>query len=418
MTAGDRLTIRARQLLTMEGPARLPPADGAPAREAGVVGLREDAVVVCRGGLVEAVLPADHPDAPAPDREVEQLMPTWVECHTHALFGGARHVDFALRNAGRPYVEILEAGGGILSTVAHTRAESAEVLEETLRERLMAFHARGVDVVEVKTGYGLSVEEELRHLRLIDAVARRVPVRVIRTCLAAHAVPPEFRERRGEWVEAIVGELLPRAVREGLVDQVDVFCDRGAYTVAEGRRVLEAGRALGLGLRVHAEELAWTGAARMAAELGAASADHLEHITGEDVAALAAADTAAVLLPLVTTFLDLPERAPARALVEAGVRVAVSTDYNPGSACSLDLSLAASLACSLHRLTPGEALRGVTRVPAEVLGVASAFGVIRPGARASFLSFSLPDWTAVPWLQGELAFRPEAGMRREGQAAG
>lgn len=408
----EAVCIHARQCLTFADPVLLPAAGAAPAREEGLVGLRENVWVHCAHGRVVRVTeepPGDLSEVRV--ERVDQLMPAWIDCHTHALFGGSRHADFARRNAGLPYVEILEAGGGILSTVRHTRAAEDEELVRTLQARLEAFRARGVAVVEVKTGYGLSVEEELRHLRLIDRVARQTPVRVVRTCLAAHALPPEYAGRRGAWIEAICDVLLPRAVDEGLVDQVDVFCDRGAYTVDEARRVLEAGRRLGLGLRVHAEELAHTGATRLAAELGAASADHLEHIDATDIAAMAAADTAAVLLPLVTTFLDLPERAPARALAEAGVRIAVSTDYNPGSACSLDLSLAVSQACSLHRLTPGEALRGVTRVPAEILGLADAYGTIAPGREAVFVATSLPDWSAIPWLQGELPFRPEAGFR-------
>ncbi|MFT4703793.1 MAG: imidazolonepropionase [Bradymonadia bacterium] len=335
--------------------------------------------------------------APRPRRHLRVLMPAWLECHTHAIFGGTRHEDFARRNAGTSYAEILEAGGGIMSSVTSSRAATDAVLLDTLLHRLELFWAQGVAVVEVKTGYALSLAQELRHLRLIREAGRVSPVHVVSTCLAGHTVPAESAADRDAYVSMVCDELLPAIVAENLADQFDVFCDRGAFTIAESRRLLEAASAAGLPLRVHAEELARTGATALACELAAKSADHLEHIDESDIAAMAAADVAAVLLPTVTVFLDLPERAPARALADAGVRIAVSTDFNPGSAHGLSLQLAVSLSCSLHKLTPAEALRGVTRVPAEVLGVDGRFGRIAAGYSATLLSFDVPDWSAVPW---------------------
>lgn len=391
MTGGDDTVYAAKQLLTCDA--------SRDARGDALVAEIPDGAVRVQDGRVTWVgaLAELPPDAPAPRHTHPVLMPAWVECHTHAIFGGTRHADFARRNAGVTYAEILEAGGGIQSTVSATRATPTEELAETLRSRLRDFWLQGVAVVEVKTGYGLDLDEELRHLRIIRDVASTTPVHVVPTCLAAHTVPAEWRDDRAGYVAMICDELLPRVADEGLADQVDVFCDRGAFSVAESRQVLERAHDLGFALRVHAEELAHTGATQLACALGAASADHLEWINEFDVAAMAAADVAAVLLPTVTTFLDLPHRAPARSLAQAGVRLAVSTDFNPGSAHGASLQLALSLSCSLHKLTPAEALAGVTRVPAEILGVSDTFGVIRPGAAGAFVAFDVPDWRAIPY---------------------
>ena len=251
--------------------------------------------------------------------------------------------------------------------------------------------------VEVKTGYGLSVEHELRHLRLIREAAAESPVRVVVTCLAGHVIPPERENDRSGYITDITDRLLPRAVNQGLVDQVDVFCDRGALTVMESRRILTAGQTLGLGVRIHAEQLSASGATLLSAEVNARSADHLDYIDDADIEAMRKADVAAGLLPLCTVFLDVAKRPPARALVDAGVRVAVSTDFNPGSAHSPNLALAASLACSLFKLTPGEALRGVTRVPAEILNLGDRLGRLRAGSDARIVGFDVSDWRDIPW---------------------
>ena len=386
-----RAAVYARQLITLDG-------SGA--------GLIENALVHVDEGVVSWVgRQQDAPDFDAIRVDAVVVMPAWVECHTHSIFGGSRHGDFRRRNAGETYAAILEAGGGIMSTVTATRRASDEELRDSLAERLDRFYESGVSLVEVKTGYGLDFDEELRHLRLIAEVAASSSAEVVATCLAAHTVPAEWRHDRDGYLRMICDDLLPEVARCGLAEQVDVFSDRGAFTVEESRRVLTRAAELGFELRVHAEELAQTGATQLACELGARSADHLEHIDESDVLAMAEADVAAVLLPLVTTFLDLPERAPGRALADAGVRVAVSTDYNPGSAHSQSLQLALSLACSLHKLTPEEGLRAVARVPAEILNRPNT-GIIRAGANADFLEFDVPDWTAIPY------YMTDAPMRR------
>lgn len=398
-----RRCLFARELLTMAGPAAasLRGSVGDAAREEALVGLvREGAVCVENGRIVWVGAAGDCPDGFGQPELYEVLMPAWVECHTHAIFAGSRAPDFARRNAGLGYAEILEAGGGISSTVRQTRAASDDQLRDSLVARLGRFAAQGVGAVEVKTGYGLDYDEELRHLRIIAEAAKVVPhLRVVATCLAAHVVPPEYRERRADYVAMVCDRLLPEVARLGLAEQVDVFCDRGAFTVEESRAILTTAKALGFALRAHSEELAHTGGTMLAAELGARSADHLEHARAEDFAAMAAAGTAAVLLPLVTIHLDLPDRPKARQLVEAGVEVALSTDYNPGSANGDDLALTASLGCSLLKLTAAEALRGVTRVPAEVLALQD-HGRIEVGSVAKFVAFDLPSWSDLPWHMG------------------
>ena len=398
-----RRCLVARELLTMAGPpaSALRGPTGDAAREAGLVGLIEDGAVCTEDGRIVWVgAVTDCPDGFGQPEQYEVLMPAWVECHTHAIFAGSRAPDFARRNAGLGYAEILEAGGGISSTVRQTRAASDDALRDSLVARLQRFAAQGVGAVEVKTGYGLDYDEELRHLRIIREASAQLPaLRVVATCLAAHVVPPEYRERREEYVTMVCDRLLPEVARLQLAEQVDVFCDRGAFTVEESRLILTRAKELGFALRAHSEELAHTGGTLLAASLGARSADHLEHARPEDFAAMAAAGTAAVLLPLVTIHLDLPDRPKARQLVAAGVEVALSTDYNPGSANGDDLALTASLGCSLLKLTAAEALRGVTRVPAEVLGLQD-HGRIAPGCVAKFVAFDLPSWSDLPWHMG------------------
>ncbi|MCB9521266.1 MAG: imidazolonepropionase [Myxococcales bacterium] len=387
--------LRARQLLTF-APDR--PAVG---DDLGWVGLVEDAGVVIKAGRVAWVGAwRDRPDTCAADIEAAVVTPGWVDCHTHAIWAGDRAADFARRNAGCSYADILEAGGGISSTVAASRAADDETLARLLADRLATFDAAGVAAVEVKTGYALDYDNELRHLRVIRDVASRVRTRVVATCLAAHVVPPDARDDRAGYVAMITDRLLPRVAAEGLAEQVDVFADRGAFSVDEAHVVLQAASELGFDLRVHAEELASTGAAALAAALGARSADHLEHVTEADIAALASADVAAVLLPLVTVFLDMGHRPPARALIDAGVRVALSTDLNPGSANSADLQLACSLGCSLLKLSPAEALRAVTRVPAEVLGIDGEYGTVAPGRSGRLVAFDVERWEEIPYHLG------------------
>lgn len=289
-------------------------------------------------------------------------LPGLVDCHTHSLFAGSRADEFRRRLAGEPYTAILEAGGGILSTVRATRAASDAELAELLHARLEGMLALGVTTVEVKTGYGLDEAHELRHLRLLAGT--RWATRVVPTWLGAHAVPAEHRADRGAYLR-LLDRVLPQVV--GLAEAVDVYCDRGAFTLGEARALLERGLALGLTGRIHAEQVAHTGAAALAGELGLASADHLERIDAAGIASMAAGGTTAVLLPAAMLYMrDTPP--PTAALRAAGVPMAVGTDFNPGSSPARDLWACATLACLTLGLSVEEALLGITAHAGRALG--------------------------------------------------
>lgn len=289
-------------------------------------------------------------------------LPGLVDCHTHTLFAGSRAAEFEARLAGADYSAILEAGGGILSTVRATRSADDETLRSALRARLTDMFQRGVTTVEVKTGYALSTEHELRCLKMMD---EGQPVRVLKTFLGAHTVPGEWRPDRAGYVRHLLDEMLPACAPHA--DMVDVYCDRGAFTLDEARAILTRGQELGLGGRIHAEQVEHTGAAALAAELGCLSADHLEQLDQAGVDAMAGAGTVAVLLPGAMTYLDDPAP-PVGALREAGVKMAIATDFNPGTSPVRDLWTAATLATVRLRLSVEEALLGITRHAALALG--------------------------------------------------
>jgi len=292
-------------------------------------------------------------------------LPGLVDCHTHTVWAGSRATEFRDRLAGRSYTEILEEGGGILSTVAATRAAAEEALATTATARLMEMVRLGVTTVEVKSGYGLTPRDEVKLLRAARMAGEQANIRVLTTFLGAHAVPAELRGRREDYVRQVIEDQLPKAAPHA--DFIDVYVDRGAFTVEEGRAILMAGRSLGLGLRVHAEQVAYTGAAAMAAELGALSADHLERLDTAGAAAMAESGTVAVLLPGAMAYLrDSPP--PVAQLRQQGVPMAVATDLNPGSSPVRDLWSCATLACLSMGLTVEEALLGITRVAADALG--------------------------------------------------
>ncbi len=331
-------------------------------REAGVL---RDAAVAFAGDRVVWVGPSGEAPPAARTVSCQGLvgLPGLVDCHTHSLFAGSRAAEFQRRLAGATYTEILEAGGGILSTVEATRRASLDELRGLLEQRLEAMLALGVTTVEVKTGYGLDPATEERMLRAMAAVDS--PVEILPTCLGAHAVPREHRGDRATYVRQVIEEQLPRCAP--LARFIDVYCDRGAFTLEEARAILEAGRAHGLIPRIHAEQVAHTGAAALAAELGATSADHLEQLDEAGVRAMAEHGTVAVLLPGAQLYLKDPAP-PVGALREAGVPMAVSTDFNPGSSPVRDLWSCATLACLRMGLRVDEALLGITRNAGRALG--------------------------------------------------
>ena len=320
------------------------------------------------------------------DREIDLrgalVTPGLVDCHTHLVYAGQRAGEFERRLEGASYEEIARAGGGIRATVAATRAASDDALYAAARERALALMSEGVTTLEVKSGYGLSAEHEARCLRVARKLGRTLPLAVRTTCLSAHALPPEFEGRPDDYVDAVCA-WLPALQHEGLVDAVDAFCERIAFSPAQTRRVFEAARTLDLPDKLHAEQLSDSGGAALAAEFGALSCDHLEYLSDAGVRAMAGAGSVAVLLPGAYYFLRETKLPPVAELRAAGVPIAVATDHNPGSSPTLSPVLMLSMACTLFRLTPEEALRGVTVHAARALGLADR-GALAAGQRADF----------------------------------
>lgn len=388
MTPFDVLIHNASEVLTCDGEGSAEAMLGAIPR--GAVGIRE--------GRVAWI----GPDAPPTRGELEIdahggfIGPGFVDCHTHVVFAGDRSDEFELRCQGKSYLEIAQAGGGIAKTVAATRRASEHQLLQLARPRLERLLRHGVTTVEIKSGYGLDLETELRMLRVIRQLGEAQPVSVVGTLLALHAVPPEFADRRGAWVDLVINELLPAVVREGLARFNDAFVEQSAFTHDEARRCLEAGKRLGLIPRLHVDQLTANGGAQLAAALEAATADHLEQISPEGIAALAKAGTVAVLAPTSTLFAKARPFAPGRALRDAGVPVALCTNVNPGSSHSENVFLALGLACVENGLTPAEAYLGFTRFGAQALREPEA-GRLRVGWPADLVVYRADSYRALPY---------------------
>ena len=338
------------------------------------------------------------------------VTPGLVDGHTHLVYGGERAREFELRLEGASYEDIARAGGGIRSTVAATRAASDEALFASARARAEALMAEGMTTLEIKSGYGLSAEHEARCLRVARRLGRELPLTVRTTCLSAHALPPEFDGRADDYIDAVCA-WLPVLHEEGLIDAVDAFCERIAFTTAQTRRVFAAARALGLPVKLHAEQLSDMGGAALAAEFGALSCDHLEHLSGDGVQAMAKAGSVAVLLPGAFYFLREKQLPPIAALRAAGVPIAIATDHNPGSSPTLSPLLMLSMACTLFRLTPEEALRGMTMHAARALGLADR-GRLAAGQRADFVAWNVQHPNELAYWFGH---RPSARVVAGGE---
>ena len=350
-------------------------------------GLVERGAVLTEGDAIawvgaEADLPAGLLAGAEIDLGGALVTPGLVDCHTHLVYAGQRAAEFEQRLHGATYEDIARAGGGIRSTVAATRAASSEALLASARYRALSLMAEGVTTLEIKSGYGLSAEHEARCLRVARRLGETLPLTVRTTCLSAHALPPEYAGRGDDYIDAVCA-WLPDLHAEGLVDAVDAFCERIAFTPAQTRRVFETARALGLPIKLHAEQLSDSGGAVLAAKFGALSCEHLEHASEAGVAAMASAGSVAVLLPGAFYFLRETKLPPIAALRAAGVPIAIATDHNPGSSPTLSPLLMLSMACTLFRLTPEEALRGMTVNGARALGLADR-GTLAAGARADF----------------------------------
>ncbi|OYT89786.1 MAG: imidazolonepropionase [Burkholderiales bacterium PBB6] len=348
----------------------------------------EDGALLTDGDRIEWIGRAD--DLPAGlDAHIEHrlsggvITPGLIDAHTHLVYGGHRAREFELRLQGASYEDIARAGGGIRSTVTATRgATEVELLRDATR-RARCLIAEGVTTIEIKSGYGLSFADEARCLRVARRIGEQLPLTVRTTALAAHAVPPEFEGRADDYIDAVCG-WLPGWHAQGLVDAVDGFCESIAFSPAQIERVFNAARALGLPVKLHAEQLTDSGGALLAARHGALSADHLEHLGPDGVQAMAQAGTVAMLLPGAYYFLRDTHLPPVQALRDAGVPMAVATDHNPGSSPTLSPLLMLNMACTLFRLTPEEALAGMTRHAAQALGLSQTHGQLTPGRRADF----------------------------------
>ena len=370
--------------------------------------------IVFRGGRVIEVGPAaelfrNHPDARPLNANGKLVTPGLVDCHTHMIFGGHRAEEFQMKLAGASYAEIAAKGGGIRSTVRATSAVKDEVLEKTLANRLERWRANGCTTVEVKSGYGLNTSREVRLLELMSGAAIRVPVRVHRTALALHALPDEFQGRRDDYVREVCDALLPEIHRRGMASAVDVFCDPVGFSVAESRAVLERAKALGFPVKLHAEQTARSGGALLAAELGARSADHLESANEEDWRALGQAGTVGVLLPAaaLTLRLPLPEAAMLR---RSDARVAIATDFNPGTAPAQSLMECAALAGRLCGFDANELLMAITWNAARALGAEAEVGHLTPGAWGDAVQWECETLEELPyWMP---AVRPDTVFMR------
>ncbi len=400
-----QLFINASEVVTCAGPARA--RRGA---EQGDAGVRQGVgIAVGADGRIVAVAPdaelrAAHPAATLVDCAQGVLTPGFVDSHTHAIFGRARYEEQEMRAAGVGYLEIAKRGGGIHSSVRDLRTRSADELAALAAERMRRIAAHGTTTLEVKSGYGLSLESELTTLRVIRRLAAEVPLRLVPTFLGAHEVPLDHREAprtREDYIALVTEEMIPVVAREGLARFCDVFCEPGVYTTDETRRILTAARGAGMGLKLHADELENGAAAELAAELGATSADHLAAVSELGIAALAAAGTVATLLPGTMLFLGRPRQAPARALVQAGVAVALASDFNPGTSPTVNFPLVLTLGVSQLRLSVGEAFIAATVNGAAALGLAGELGQLSPGFQADLALFGVRDHREIPYWYGD-----------------
>ncbi len=408
--------------------SELPSADGAwtglrlaPGALADDTAIDGEAAIVVAGGLVRwvgaaAALPADFAALPRFDGGGALVTPGLVDCHTHLVYGGDRANEFAMRLAGASYEAIAQAGGGIVSSVRATRAADEDTLYVQAAARLEQLLADGVCAIEIKSGYGLALAHERKQLRVARRLGEAYGVTVRSTFLGAHALTPEYAGRSGDYIDLVCREMMPALAAEGLIDAVDVFCERIAFTLAETERVFKAAKALGLPVKLHAEQLSDMGGAALAARYGALSCDHIEHLSAEGIAAMRAAGTVAVLLPGAYYTLRDTHLPPIEALRAAGVPMAVSTDHNPGTSPALSLLLMVNMACTLFRLTVPEALAGVTRHAARALGIGDTHGAIGVGRPADFVLWQVRDAAELAYWFGQRPLR--VAVRRGRIASG
>ena len=395
------LISNIRQLVTVRSGGK-PFKAGREMREIGVL---ENASVLIENGVITWIGNASdftntlQPDADTLDGSSYVALPGFVDAHTHALFGGSRENEFALRSEGKTYQDIAAQGGGILSTVNATRAATKKELKKATSKRLDAMMKHGTTTVEIKSGYGLSEESEIKMLEAITELADEHFISIRSTFLGAHALPPEFKERRAEYIDLLCNRMMPYIAKRRLAQFCDVFCEVGYFSVEESRKILEQARTHGLALKLHADEFNSIGGTQLAAQLQAASVDHLERISDDAIAGLRHGNTVAVLLPGVSFFLRNPY-APARKLIDAGVPVAIASDFNPGSCMSFSMPLMMTIACTQMSITPEEAITASTLNGAAAMGVSDQVGSIEVGKRADIVLYDIPHYRYLAYHFG------------------
>lgn len=398
---GSLLITGCSQIVTLRGAA---PRRGRALDDPGLV--RNGALLV-RDGRIAAVGPKRRIERLPEARRARKLdvggrvvLPGFVDSHTHLVFPASRTEEYQRRIAGATYEQIARSGGGILSTVRRLRRAPPDELLQKALAHLRAMAAHGTTTLEAKSGYGLRGPDERKTLLVLRALQRAQAVEIVPTLLGAHVVPPEYAKRPDAYVRWLATTLIPQVARAGLAEFCDVFCDRGAFTVAQARRVLTAGRACGLAPRIHAEQLARTGGARLAVALHAASADHLEQVNAGDIRALAHSGVSCTLLPGCSFHLGLGSYAPARRLIDAGAIVALATDFNPGTSPTLNLQMVLSLACTQMRMTPAEAVAAATINAAYALRRHERIGSLEVGKDADLAVFSVSEYREIPYYFG------------------
>ena len=393
--------IGASQLVTLAGPSR--PRVGQEARDLAVIG--DGSMLVRDGRIVQTgtrseIEPLIDADCEIVDADKRVVMPGFVDAHTHPVFAGNRADEFEMRAEGKSYQEIAASGGGIRSTVLKTRAASEEELFAASRRYSEWFLRAGATTIEAKSGYGLTLEDEVKMLRVIRRLDEETPLRYVPTFLGAHVAPDEFKYNRSAYVDLIVNEMIPIVAREGLARFCDVFCESGAFDVDESRRILRAARAYGMGLRVHADQLSLSGGSLLAAELGATTADHLEHAGEAQISALKSANVQPVLLPASVLMIGSRRYPDARAMIDAGLAVVLATDFNPGSSPTPSMQLVLTLASTQMKMSPAEAITAATINAAYCLGLGNEIGSLETGKRADFVIHDCEDYRELGYFAG------------------
>ncbi len=398
MTEVDLIIKNARELLTLSSSFN---------DESGL-GIIPNGAVAVKGGRIFWIGKTDEfPEdfvlssaGEAIDATGKVVMPGLIDSHTHLVFAGSRENEFEQRTQGLTYLEIAARGGGIVSTVEATRRASFEELFSLGKRRLDRFLSKGVTTIEAKSGYGLTFEDEIKILRVTKALQQEHPVDIVSTFLGAHTLPREFREERRRYIDLVIREMIPEVARQGLAQFCDVFCEEKAFTLDESREILETGKTYGLKPKIHADQLSPGGGAELAAEVGAYSADHLEYVSSKGIEQMAEKGVTAVLLPGASFFLSMKQYPPAREMIEKGISVALSTDLNPGSSMTESLPLMMTMGCLFFKMTPAEAIKGVTVNAARSMGKEDEIGSLEKGKEGDLVVLDIPNYKYLTYHFG------------------